>query len=183
MNERRRRVSSFCCAMSLACLLAAPSGASAAVLNGNAGALIGGFIGALLGELFARHIVVNADRRAQAQLLYDEMTREDEGNLKQLATALEEYAVDHNGVFPKQLTQLEPIYLRALLWVPGSDPPAQYRYEIPAARPAWGQWDIVDDGSLDPTLSKLRALDNSLCTHATCKHIVYAESEGLVGAP
>jgi hypothetical protein len=183
MNRLSRRVTLVCCAASLVYLLILPGGASAAVVNGNAGAWIGGFVGALFGELFARHIVVNADRRAQAQLLRDDMTREDEMNLKQLATSLEEYAVDHNGVFPKQLSQLEPLYLRAMLWVPGSDPPAQYRYEMPAARPAWGQWDIVDDGSLDPTLTKLRALDNTLCTHATCKYIVYAESQGLVGAP
>src|ERR1700730_8727924 len=151
MRSRRRRICTLWCAVMIGSLLAIQGVAPAAAANGNAGTFIGGFLGALLGELFARHIAVSADRRAQAELLRNEMTREDEANLKQLATTLEEYAVDHNGAFPKQFADLRPLYLPAMLWVPGSDPPAQYRYEIPAARAEWGKWDIVDDGSLDPT--------------------------------
>lgn len=111
------------------------------------------------------------------------MTLDDQENLKRLATSIEEYSVDHNGAYPTLLAALQPLYLPAMSWVPGSDPPTPYRYEIPASRPQWGKWDIVDAGTLDPTLYKLRAPDNSLCTHETCKYIVYAESTGLVGAP
>ena len=151
--------------------------------NGNASALIGGFLGALLGELIAHHISVGSDRRVQQELLHNQMTIDDENNLKRIATALEEYSVDHNGTFPAQLASLQPLYLPTMSWVPGSDPPVPYRYEIPASRPQWGKWDIVDAGTSDPTLSKLRAPDDSLCTTKTCKYIVYAESTGLVGAP
>jgi hypothetical protein len=70
-----------------------------------------------------------------------------------------------------------------MFWVPGSDPPTPYRYEMPASRAEWGKWDLVDAGTLDPTLYKLRAPDNSLCTRETCKYIVYAQSAGLVGVP
>jgi len=151
--------------------------------SGNASAVIGGFLGALLGGLIAHHIAIGSDVHRQQELLRNQMTIDDENNLKRIATALEEYAVDHNGVYPSQIASLQPLYLPTMSWVPGSDPPAPYRYEIPASRPQWGKWDIVDAGMSDPTLSKLRAPDNNLCTHETCRFIVYAESTGLVGAP
>jgi len=151
--------------------------------GGNAGAIIGGFIGALLGEILGHRIAIQADQRAEAQLQHDRLTRDDETNLKMIATSLEEYAVDHNGAYPATLAGLVPTYMRAPAWIPGSDPAVQYTYELPASRPEWGHWDIVDNGAFDPTLDKLRALDNTICTHEKCKHIVYAESQGLVGAP
>lgn len=178
-----KNIAAIVAALTMLVIVGGAGVAPAKAASGNAGAVIGGFIGALLGELLARHIGVQADLRAEAELRHQRLTETDQGNLKQMGTALEEYAVDHNGSFPKTLVELTPLYLHSLPWVPGSDPPASYLYEFPASRQEWGTWDIVDDGSLDPTLYKLRALDGTLCTHATCKHIVYAESTGLVGAP
>jgi hypothetical protein len=179
----RKHISAFLAGLTMLLIVGVAGPAPARAASGNAGAIIGGFIGALLGELLARHVGVQSDLRAEAELRRQRLTETDQGYLKQLGTALEEYSVDHNGSFPKTLVELTPMYLHNLLWVPGSDPPASYVYEIPASRPEWGKWDVVDDGSLDPTLYKLRALDGTLCTHATCKHLVYAESTGLVGAP
>jgi hypothetical protein len=180
---RRIHISAIVAGLTMLVIVGGAGGAPARAASGNAGAVIGGFIGALLGELLARHVGVQADLRAEAELRRQRLTETDQGYLKQMATAVEEYEVDHNGNIPKTLAELTPLYLHSLLWVPGSDPPAPYIYELPASHPEWGIWDTVDDGSLDPTLYKLRALDGTLCTHATCKHIVYAESTGLVGSP
>ena len=105
--------------------------------------------------------------------------------VKSIATSLEEYAVDHNGAYPAKLGDLVPPYARAgMFYVPGSDPRVMYVYEHPAAKPAWGQYDLKDDGSFDPTLYKLRNIETQqLCTKLTCKYIMYVQNAGLVGAP
>jgi hypothetical protein len=151
--------------------------------NSTAGALLGGFVGALIGELVGHHIALQSDVREQEMLDAVRRTSEDEAALKGLATALEEYAVDHNGTYPATLAALGPPYLSRQPWIPESNPPAMYRYENPAARSQWGTWDIADNGAFDPTLHDLRAPNGSICTHETCKFIVYAQSQGLVGAP
>jgi hypothetical protein len=151
--------------------------------SNNAGSWIGAFVGALLGEIVGHHFVLLSDQRTHDRLEWERRTEEDEMSLKGIATALEEYSVDHNGQFPVTLDALKPLYYPRPLWIPESDPPAEYKYENPAARPNWGKWDIVDNGAFDPTLNKLRTDDGSLCTNSTCKYIIYAESLGLIGEP
>ena len=169
----------FIAAATLAATLGTLSPASAA--TNNAGTWIGTFVAALLGSLIGHHITLRQDERIQAAADARRRTEEDEGGLKTIATALEEYAVDHNGAFPSSLDALKPLYYNRPPWIPESDPPAQYRYDKPALDPRWGAWDIIDNGAYDPTLHALRDPDGSLCTRATCRYIVYAESEGLIG--
>ena len=147
----------------------------------NAGTWVGTFVAALLGALIGHHITLRADQQAQAQLDARRKTEEDENSLKTIATAIEEYAVDHDGKFPPSLDSLKPLYYNRPAWIPETDPPTQYRYDYPALESGWGAWDIIDNGAFDPTLHKLRSPDGTLCTRATCRYIVYAESQGLIG--
>jgi hypothetical protein len=155
----------------------------AQAIGGDTGSWIGAFVGALLGEIVGHHFVLRSDQHIQEQLDLERRTDEDEAALKGLATALEEYAVDHDGTFPATLDALRPTYFPRPPWIPESEPPAAYKYENPAARPDWGRWDIVDNGAFDPTMHKLRAADGTACTRSSCTFIIYAESVGLIGAP
>jgi hypothetical protein len=148
-----------------------------------AGALLGAFFGAFLGELLGHHVALQSDVHEQALLDNTRRTSEDEAALKTLATSLEEYAVDHNGEYPAALEDLPKLYLSTPPWIPETNPPAQYRYDNPAVNADWGKWDLVDNGAFDPTLHNLRAPDGTVCTHETCTLIVYAQSQGLIGAP
>lgn len=163
----------------LAAALLAPVSAAAS----SGGDWFGPFVGALLGEIIGHRVALRSDVRMQQQLDSQRRTTEDETALRGIATALDEYAVDHNGAYPASLDALRPLYYNRPAWIPETAHPAQYRYEVPAARAEWGKWDVVDNGAFDPTLHDLRALDGSLCTHASCRYIVYAEGVGLVGAP
>jgi Tfp pilus assembly protein PilE len=114
--------------------------------------------------------------RAESQMAADQ------ANLKSIATALEEYAVDHRGRYPDRLTQLTPTYLKTLPEVPGTDSAGAYTYHHPASRKA--AYDIWDDGSMDPTTfgSLPRGVGGPTCA-AGCKYVVYVAGAGLVGLP
>jgi hypothetical protein len=148
-----------------------------------------GFLGGLIAVLLfgRRHPGSPAgDELAQmAQVRSQQLAEMDVANLKSLATSLEEFAVDHNGSYPAELSDLVPTYAHSgTFFVPGSNPPVQYVYEHPAADPAWGQYDLKDDGSFDPTLYTLRNVQSQrLCTRQTCAHIMYLQNAGLVGGP
>lgn len=103
--------------------------------------------------------------------------------LKGIATAIEEYRVDHSGDYPKTLAELQPPYLGlGGRIIPGSDPIAYYTYEYPASNPKFGAFDIKDNGTFDPTVDKLHnALDLSLCSKSSCRYIIYVENAGLFG--
>ena len=116
----------------------------------------------------------------------------DQANLKQIATALEEYAVDHGGRYPDRLVQLLPTYLKSLPDIPGSERAHPYVYHHPATVPVKttngsvrpglqaGAYDIWDNGSMDQTtFAKLRRADG-LCAYG-CKYVVYVEGAGIVG--
>lgn len=107
----------------------------------------------------------------------------DQANLKQIAVAIEEYAVDHQGRYPTRLGQLLPTYLKSIPDVPGPANPTTYAYHKPAVLSANAKYDIWDNGSMDPTtFSKLtRAVTGGPCDG--CKYVVYLAGSGIVGTP
>ncbi|MDQ6781563.1 MAG: type II secretion system protein GspG [Candidatus Eremiobacteraeota bacterium] len=159
---------------------------SAPVASGTGNALLAGFVGALLGELLGRTIIRRAAQQelaAEQELRRERLTEDDEARLKMIATALEEFSVDNGGAYPATLADLKPPYLNeGSKLIPGTDPEDRYVYERPSPVPGGGAYDIRDDGRFDPTLDKLHnAIDHTLCTHATCRYIIYLQSGGLYG--
>jgi hypothetical protein len=157
-------------------------------MNAFWGGLIGGVAGGLLAVLLFGHhrqMPTPEDQlAAMAEVRREQMTETDIANEKMIATSLEEYAVDNGGKYPPTLGKLVPTYVRSVPFIPGSDPPTLYRYEFPAENPAWGLWDIKDDGSCDPTLYKLlNVTTKRRCTKETCRYIIYAQNLGVVGVP
>jgi len=122
----------------------------------------------------------------------------DQGNLKQIATALEEYAVDHSGRYPDRLVQLQPTYLKSLPEIPGTENAHIYAYHHPSSLPLKAAYDIWDDGSMDPTLfSNVPRFPRGSCAYAPyqdggaseresgtpCKYVVYVADMGIQGVP
>ncbi|MGI8737938.1 MAG: type IV pilin protein [Candidatus Eremiobacter antarcticus] len=101
-----------------------------------------------------------------------------EGNEKQLATAEEEYAVDHSGTYTTALTTP---YMSVIV----SDPVqagSVYTISIPAAGTGNGSYQIADAGGHDTTtMSNLSQSDGSAC--ATCASVIYYQASGLHAAP
>jgi len=114
----------------------------------------------------------------------ESMTSADEANLKQIAIALEQYAVDHGGSYPQNLPQLVPVYIPKLPTVPGGDSTGAYDYHHPASMAADGKYEIWDDGSMDPTtLANLpQGVGGKRCD-SECKYVVYADGVGIIGVP
>ena len=100
-----------------------------------------------------------------------------EGNEKQIATAMEEYAVDNHGVYT---TSLPTLYLVA---VP-KDPVNGSPYGISISVPAAGSYQISDTGGHDiTTMGNLFQAGGTTCGQATCTKIYYNQNSGLVGLP
>lgn len=116
--------------------------------------------------------------RAESQLVTDQE------NLKRIATALEQYAVDHGGNYPDNLPQLVPTYLPKLPVVPGGDNTGAYDYHHPASLQSGGKYEVWDDGSMDPTTmgSLPRGAGGPPCDQS-CKYVVYIAGVGVVGVP
>jgi hypothetical protein len=114
----------------------------------------------------------------------ESMMAANEGNLKMIATGLEEYAVDHNGKYPDHLPQLVPTYLKALPPVPGGDGTGAYDYHHPASPPGAAAYEIWDDGSMDPTTfgGIPRGANGPSCA-GSCKYVVYRAGVGIIGVP
>ena len=112
----------------------------------------------------------------------ESMTVADENNLKQIAMALEQYAVDHDGKYPQNLPQLVPAYIAKLPVVPGGDGTGAYDYHHPASMAADGKYEIWDDGSMDSTtLGNLpQGVGGKRCG-TECKYVVYADGVGIIG--
>lgn len=51
-------------------------------------------------------------------------------NLKNIATALEMYASDHQGYYPEDLEKLTPVYLKTIPTCPALGAPAYTNYEV-----------------------------------------------------
>lgn len=125
----------------------------------------------------AAWIRVNARSEAHGQ-----WSLQDVENLKIIATALEAYSVDNNGQYPRSLDELSAPYLAQRIYIPASNPLRPYGYVRDPANRSLGAYVIEDDGSFDPSsLNLLNGVTGAVCTPATCKYIIYAQSAGLRG--
>jgi type II secretory pathway pseudopilin PulG len=109
--------------------------------------------------------------RAEAQ------TAACEGNEKQIATALEEYAVDNNGAYPNMAGLTTP-YLN---FTP-KDPVSQASYTVnnTQAPTTYGSYQINDGGSHDTTTTiGLFTSTGTKC--AACASVSYNQNAGIVG--
>jgi len=141
-------------------------------------AVIGGYVALrLFGGVAASNKLA-----ALSEVRRQELTEQDTENLKRIATAVEEYFVDHGGQYPRFLDDLPAQYLPQTVFIPGSNPAKPYIYVRYPANHALGAYVIEDDGSFDPSLYKLHnGVSGSLCTPYSCKYIVYAQAVGLMG--
>jgi len=74
-----------------------------------------------------------------------------EGNEKQIATALEEYAVDHNGSYGVGGTVTSTLLGTLYLGVTPSDPVDSSNYSVNTAAGSYGSYQITDAGKHDTT--------------------------------
>ena len=107
---------------------------------------------------------------------------------KTIATALEEYAVDHQNAYPKTLDALTPTYLKMVPVVPGSPTGARYGYSAPGPDPRMGHY-LISDGDaqvdaryLDPRPIP-RGVGGPACSPGKCVHLSYAQAIGVIGSP
>ena len=107
--------------------------------------------------------------RAQSQ------TAACESNEKNIATAMEEYAVDHNGKYPANVQNVTPYLNFSLI------DPAGGNYTITNTTGTYGSYEITDGGQHDPTTTVGLHLtgSNTLCT--TCSGVVYYQNSGING--
>jgi prepilin-type N-terminal cleavage/methylation domain-containing protein len=98
-----------------------------------------------------------------------------EGNEKQIATAMEEYAVDNQGQYT---TTIPALYLA----VTPKDPVNNVAYVISTSIPAAGSYQISDTGGHDQTtMGNLNQTSGTTCGQATCSTIQYNQNSGLLG--
>ncbi len=96
-----------------------------------------------------------------------------EGNEKQIATAMEEYAVDNNGTYTATLPTL-------YLAVTPKDPVNNVNYVITATQSAvYGSYEIQDTGGHDATTMGNLNKAGVKCT--TCTTVQYYQNQGLNG--
>ena len=98
-----------------------------------------------------------------------------EGNEKQIATAMEEYAVDNQGQYTATLPAL-------YLAVTPKDPVNNVAYVINAVAGAYGSYQISDTGGHDKTtMGNLNQTSGTTCGQATCVSVQYNQNRGLIG--
>ena len=98
-----------------------------------------------------------------------------EGNEKQIATAMEEYAVDNQGTYTNALPVL-------YLAVTPKDPVNNVAYAINAVPAAYGSYQIADTGGHDKTtMGNLNVAAGGPCGQATCVSVLYNQNSGLLG--
>ncbi len=95
-----------------------------------------------------------------------------EGNEKQIATAMEEYAVDNNGTYTATLPVL-------YLAVTPKDPVNNVAYTITATAGTYGSYEIQDTGGHDATTMGNLNKAGVKCT--TCTTVQYFQNSGLNG--
>ncbi|HZV79373.1 MAG TPA: zinc ribbon domain-containing protein [Candidatus Binatus sp.] len=112
----------------------------------------------------------------------ESMLAADKANLKQLAMAVETYAIDHEGKYPDDLPQLVPKYITKLPAVPGGDGTGAYDYHHPASVQPDAKYEIWDDGSMESALlSSLPRGPNGPPCENNCKYVVYLPDVGIIG--
>jgi prepilin-type N-terminal cleavage/methylation domain-containing protein len=98
-----------------------------------------------------------------------------EGNEKQIATAMEEYAVDNQGTYTSTLPVL-------YLAVTPRDPVNDAAYTITATAGTYGSYQITDSGGHDKTtMGNLNQSAGGTCGQATCTSVLYNQNRGLLG--
>ena len=101
---------------------------------------------------------------------------------KIIATAVEEYGIDHGGKYPLQIEDLVPAYLPYVPIVPGSPNGGKYRYVAMPGNKVSGKYVIFDDGSLDLTAAgSVRTDSGSNCNPTACKYLMFSQARGIVG--
>ena len=103
-----------------------------------------------------------------------------EGNEKQIATAMEEYATDHMGTYPTDFgaSGLTTPYLN---YTP-TDPASGAIYQmINVADSTYGSYEITDGGEHDPTTTTGLHLSGSTANCTTCTSVLYFQSAGIIG--
>ena len=104
-----------------------------------------------------------------------------EGNEKQIATAMEEYAVDHSGAYPSTFgtSNLTTPYLN---FTPVDPSGGGYTLTVAAGSTSYGSYEITDGDNHDPTTTTgLKLTGIGVCS--TCKGVGYYQSGGIVGLP
>jgi type IV pilus assembly protein PilA len=96
-----------------------------------------------------------------------------ESNEKQIATSLEEYAVDHNGTYGPGGTVTSTLVGTLYLSVTPSDPVNGSTYSVNTATGAYGSYEITDQGGHDTSTTGL------LSGGPGTGSIVYDQGSGL----
>ena len=97
-----------------------------------------------------------------------------EGNEKQIATAMEEYAVDNNGTYTSTLPAL---YLAVTPKDPVNN--AAYVITVAAGATAYGSYEVQDTGGHDSTT--MGNLNKAGVKCSTCTTVQYFQNSGLNG--
>ena len=105
--------------------------------------------------------------RAQAQ------TSGCEANEKQIATALEEYAVDHNGSYGPGGTVTSTLLGSQYLSVTPTDPVNKSNYSVTTATGTYGSYQVTDTGGHDTTTT------GNLSGNPGGSSIIYNQASGL----
>lgn len=100
-----------------------------------------------------------------------------EGNEKSIATAMEEYAVDHNGTYPTIPTLITP-YLDFSFVDPSG---GGYTITLPTGTSNFGSYEITDGGAHDPTTTTGLHLSGSNVFCTSCTSVWYYQNGGIVG--
>ncbi|HXW77386.1 MAG TPA: prepilin-type N-terminal cleavage/methylation domain-containing protein [Candidatus Eremiobacteraceae bacterium] len=96
-----------------------------------------------------------------------------EGNEKQIATAMEEYAVDHNGTYGSGGQVTSTLLGTLYLGVTPSDPVSTSKYTVNTTAGSYGSYQITDAGGHDTTTTG--QLPNGPGTGS----IVYSQNSGI----
>jgi prepilin-type N-terminal cleavage/methylation domain-containing protein len=96
-----------------------------------------------------------------------------EGNEKQIATALEEYAVDHNGTYGPGGQVTSTLLGTLYLGVTPSDPVNASKYTVTTTAGSYGSYQIKDAGGHDTTTT------NQLPGGPGTGSIIYDQNAGI----
>jgi prepilin-type N-terminal cleavage/methylation domain-containing protein len=96
-----------------------------------------------------------------------------EGNEKQIATALEEYAVDHNGSYGAGGTVTSTLLGTLYLGVTPKDPVDASNYSVNTTGASYGSYQITDAGKHDSTTT------NGLPGNPGGTSVIYNQNSGI----
>jgi prepilin-type N-terminal cleavage/methylation domain-containing protein len=94
-------------------------------------------------------------------------------NEKQIATAVEEYAVDHNGNYGASGTVSSTLLGQVYLSTTPRDPASGAAYSLNAASGSYGSYQILDAGGHDTTTT------NGLSNGPGTGSVIYNQNSGL----